>query len=68
MSSVSYQGQQLPVAQASATQHKVARIVEVSDGVSIHDELVFDMRDCSPSSYHGSVHVVHHYIGDSADP
>eukprot|EP00435_Cladocopium_sp_Y103_P029077 s3541_g7.t1 len=66
MSSASNQhGSQLPT--GPATQFKVARIVEISDDVSKHDELIFDMRDCSsPSSFHGSVHVVHHYIGDSS--
>ena len=67
MSSASHQqGAQLPT--TPATQYKVARIVEVSEDVSRHDDLIFDMRDCSsPSSFHGSVHVVHHYIGDSSD-
>ena len=30
-----------------ATQYKVARIVEVSEDVQQHDELIFDMRRCS---------------------
>ena len=29
--------------------------------------MIFDMRDSSPSSVHGSVHVIYHYVGDSAD-
>ena len=57
----------MPVNPASATQYKVARIVEVGDDVSRHDELIFDIRDCSPSSLSGSMHVVHHYIGDDLD-
>eukprot|EP00435_Cladocopium_sp_Y103_P066687 s792_g29.t1 len=67
MSSTSHQqgSQQLPA--TSATQYKVARIVEIGEDVERHDELIFDMRDCSSSSFHGSVHVVHHFIGDSSD-
>ena len=47
MSSVSqqYGSQQMPVNPASATQYKVAKIVEIGDDVSRHGELVFDMRD-----------------------
>ena len=69
MSSVAQQhgSQQMPVNPASATQYKVARIVEIGDDVSRHGELVFDMRDCSPSSVQGNVNVVHHYIGDDLD-
>ena len=62
VTSISHQqeGQPMPVVQSPATQHTVARIVDISDAVSKHDDLVFDMRDSSPSSAHGSVHVVHH--------
>lgn len=62
VTSISHQqgGQPMPVVQSPATQHTVARIVDISDAVSKHDDLVFDMRDSSPSSVHGSVHVVHH--------
>eukprot|EP00435_Cladocopium_sp_Y103_P044674 s1582_g12.t1 len=50
-----------------ATQHRVARICETCDDAK-HDELVFDLRCPSPtSSLHGSVKVVHHFIGDSDD-
>ena len=32
-----------------------------------HGDLVFDLRCPSPTSVHGSVNVVHHFIGDSED-
>ena len=51
-----------------ATQYKVAGIVEVSDDVQQHDELIFDIRSCSNAeSFHGNVLVVHHYIGHCAE-
>ena len=62
MSSVSQQ--QHPVPPSSSTQYKVARICELPTGSS-DNGLVFDMRDSSPASFHGSVHAIYHYIGDS---
>ena len=49
---------------SSSTQYKVARICELPTGSS-DNGLVFDMRDSSPASFHGSVHAIYHYIGDS---
>lgn len=56
----------LPGSQQS-TQYQVARILELREDDKHHDELVFDMRDSSPTSWHGSVHVVYHFIGDEAE-
>ena len=63
MSSVS---QQHPAPPSSSTQYKVARICEV-ENVSSDNGLVFDVRDSSPASLHGSVHAIYHYIGDSSE-
>ena len=71
MSTASHQvqhgGQQQPVAPVSSTQYKVSRIQieEISDDVELHDDLIFDMRSASPSSFHGSVHALYYYMGDS---
>ena len=61
--------QQLPViaTSSSSTQQRVSRIHEINEDVSKHDDLVFDLRDSSPSSFGGGVHVVYHYIGDTSD-
>ena len=61
--------QQLPViaTSSSSTQQRVSRIYEINEDVSKHDDLVFDLRDSSPSSFGGGVHVVYHYIGDTSD-
>ena len=48
------------------TQNRVARICETGDDAK-HGDLVFDLRCPSPTSVHGSVNVVHHFIGDSED-
>ena len=60
MSSVSHQQ---PVTPSPATQYKVARVCEVDP----ESEMIFDMRSASPSSVHGGVHAIYHYIGDSGD-
>ena len=71
MTSVSQQsGQQQPVNPMPATEYRVSRIVEIAeveDDVEPHTDLIFDMRDLSPSSFHGSVKAVYYYIGDSSD-
>ena len=71
MTSVSQQsGQQQPVSPMPATQYRVSRILEIAeveDDVEPHTDLIFDMRDLSPSSFHGSVKAVYYYIGDSSD-
>ena len=68
MSSVSQHVQQQGSTQPSSqtTQSRIARICEASDDAK-HGELVFDLRDSSPSSFHGSVHAVHFFIGDADD-
>lgn len=62
LSSVSHQQ---PTMQSLATQYKVARICELEG--DRNDEHVYDMRGSSPSSFHGSLCAIYHYIGDSAD-
>jgi hypothetical protein len=68
MSSVSQHVQQQgsPQPSSQTTQSRIARICEVSDDAK-HGELIFDLRDSSPSSFHGSVHAVHFFTGDADD-
>ena len=61
MSSVSQSGAQSTAPTQSA--QRVARIMEAGDDAK-HVDLVFDMRDSVQSSFNGSVHVVHFFIGD----
>eukprot|EP00435_Cladocopium_sp_Y103_P032397 s251_g8.t1 len=65
MSSVSQSGAQSSVPTQS-TQQRVARIFEAGDDAK-HGDLVFDLRDSMQSSFNGSVHVVHFFIGDDDD-
>ena len=43
---------------------RICEITEVNDDVEVHDDLVFDIRDSSPASFHGNIHVAHFFIGD----
>ena len=64
MTSVSQQStQRQPVNPSPATQYRVSRILEiaeVSEDVEAHDDLIFDMRELSPSSFHGRVNAVYY--------
>ena len=57
-------GTQQPVTQS--TQYRVARICEIDERAE-PNEFIFDLRDSSPSSFHGGVSAVHYFIGDSSD-
>jgi hypothetical protein len=46
---------------------RICEITEVNDDVEVHDDLVFDIRDSSPASFHGNIHVAHFFIGDVSD-
>ena len=69
-SSVSQQPGAQQQSSSQTTQMRVSRIceiTEVNDDVEVHDDLVFDIRDSSPASFHGNIHVAHFFIGDVSD-
>ena len=66
-SSVSQQPGAQQQSSSQTTQMRVSRIceiTEVNDDVEVHDDLVVDIRDSSPASFHGNIHVAHFFIGD----
>ena len=66
-SSVSRQPGAQQQSSSQTTQMRVSRIceiTEVNDDVEVHDDLVVDIRDSSPASFHGNIHVAHFFIGD----
>ena len=67
---MSQQSHQQPVNPAPVAQYRVSMIVEISEigeNVQQHYDLVVDMRELSPSSFHGRVNAVHYYIVGSSD-
>ena len=69
-SSVSQQPGAQQQSSSQTTQMRVSRIceiTEVNDDVEVHDDLVVDIRDSSPASFHGNIHVAHFFIGDVSD-
>ena len=61
-SSVSQQPGAQQQSSSQTTQMRVSRICEITEvnhHVEVHDDLVFDIRDSSPASFHGNIHVAH---------